>query len=96
MTLGKPILFHWQTKSKTAQFVRRHRWFFEMDVRYGSFFLILGVFVPAAFALLALRDTLRAHTVLAFGFLVAVLVYMVASFVLVQAALEIDGKHDKR
>jgi hypothetical protein len=83
MQLNTPILVNWK-RSSTAEFIRRHQWFFRVKANYGlgSLFNLICVYVPLGCAIIFLGDTLHDNPLL------AALVYMVGAFIMIEAALE--------
>jgi hypothetical protein len=87
MNLKQPVFTKWQA-GNSADFVRRHRWFFEGSGHYDSFFMLLCVYVPWAFAIVFLRDILHDNSVLAIAFLIVMLAYMITAHIMIATALE--------
>lgn len=89
MNIHRPILTKWK-QGKTAQFIRRHKWFFGDPGRgeSDSFFMIIFIYALPALSVVALKEALHGRIVLAMMYIVCVLAYMIGVTLLVYAALE--------
>lgn len=90
MNLNRPVLVKWQTDSKMARFIRRHRWFFENDMVVGSYFMIVSLFCVGV-CTLVLGRVLQGNQILALSFAVIFLGSILALFILAHIALEINN-----